>query len=312
MPYKKRLHAFAPLLLLSCFLIPVSGFAQQQESANCLACHSSMKGRIKTTGGAVIELQVNAERFAGSVHAALACTDCHMKYADNPHTSPSGAVPQPVLAIASKISAKHPVDPVAAAACAKCHPDIYAKVLDSVHGRNITDRRQTDGALCIDCHGSAHYIVPVKNPQAKMSRKHQVETCGACHGDKKIIEKYKLEENVMDSFQESFHGRKLHLGHTRAPVCASCHGAHDIKTKNDPTSPVFGNNRLQTCGKCHKGANEKFIPAITHKRPGPIPHYTEKGLMLLVIGVFAFIISHVLLEAFSDIRDAIFKKGREE
>ena len=77
----------------------------------------------------------------------------------------------------------------------------------------------------------------------------------------------------------------------------------------------FARGRLvfeNTCGKCHKGANEKFIPAITHKRPGPIPHYAEKGLMLLVIGVFAFIISHVLLEAMSDIRDSVFRKGREE
>jgi len=123
-----------------------------------------------------------------------------------------------------------------------------------------------------------------------------------------FIEKYNLEENVMDSFKESFHGRKLHLGHTRAPSCASCHNAHDIKTKTDPTSPVFGKNKLETCGKCHKGANEKFVQAITHKKPGPIPHYGEKLLILLTIGVFAFIVLHVLLEVFADIRDSIFRK----
>jgi hypothetical protein len=116
----------------------------------------------------------------------------------------------------------------------------------------------------------------------------------------------------MESFRESFHGRKLHLGHTKAPVCSSCHNSHDIKSKNDPSSPVFGDNKLQTCGKCHKGANEKFIPAITHRPPGPIPHYTEKGLIVLLLSVFAFIITHVLLEAFSDIRDAIFRKGGHE
>ena len=101
-----------------------------------------------------------------------------------------------------------------------------------------------------------------------MGRKHQVETCGKCHGDEKIIEKYKLEENVMESYRESFHGRKLFLGHTKAPTCSSCHGSHDILSKNDPKSPVFGKNKLVTCGKCHKGANEKFVPAITHKTAG--------------------------------------------
>ncbi len=309
MSYKRVLFFYAPLLLLV-LLLPVSGFSQ--ESANCLSCHSAMKGRLKTAGGALIELNVDSGKFQASVHGALSCTDCHMRFSDNPHSSPSGSVPQQVLSISSRISGKYHVDPVAAAACSKCHAGIYEKVLSSVHGKNITEKHQTDGAFCLDCHGSPHYIVPAKDPDSMVGRARQVETCGRCHGDKKIIDKYKLEANVMESFEESFHGRKLFLGHSKVPVCSSCHGSHDIKSKDDPTSPVFGNNRLQTCGKCHKGANEKFIPAITHQPPGPIPHYSEKALILLTMGVFAFIIAHVLLEAFSDIRDAIFRKGRHD
>lgn len=309
MSYKKVLTVFAPLLFLALFL-PQTVFAQ--ESANCLACHSAMKGRLKTSSGALIELNVDTEKFRSSVHGSLSCTDCHMRFSDNPHSSPSASVPTQVMSIASRISSKHGVDPVAAAACNRCHEEIYNKVLGSVHGKNITDKNQTDGALCLDCHGSPHYITSAKDPSSKISRENQVETCGECHGDKKIIEKYNLQENVMNSFQESFHGRKLHLGHMRAPVCASCHNSHDIKSKNDPSSPVFGKNKLQTCGKCHEGANEKFIPAITHRPPGPIPHYAEKALILLTMGVFAFVVLHVLLEAFSDIRDAIFRKEREE
>ena len=309
MPYKKYLFVFAPLLLLF-FISPRA--ALSEESANCLACHTAMKGKLKAASGAIVELNVDSKKFQASVHGALACTDCHMRFSDNPHSSPSASVPADILALSSKISAKYAVDPVAGAACARCHSETYQKVLGSVHGKNVTEKHQTDGALCLDCHGSPHYIVPAKDALSKVGREQQVETCGRCHGDKKIIEKYKLEENVMESFKESFHGRKLHLGHTRAPVCASCHNAHDIKSKSDPSSPVFGNNKLQTCGKCHKGANEKFIPAISHKLPGPIPHYTEKALIVLLLSVFAFIIIHVLLEAFSDIRDAIFRKGGHE
>jgi hypothetical protein len=309
MSYKKYWIALAPFLLLL-FLSPRAVFSD--ESANCLACHSAMKGKVKAAGGALVELNVDTKRFQSSVHGSLACTDCHMRFSDNPHTSPSASVPEDILSLASKISAKYPVDPVAGAACLMCHSETYQKVLASVHGRNVVEKHQTDGALCLDCHGSPHYVVPVKDPKSTVSREQQVETCGRCHGNKKIIEKYKLEENVMESFRESFHGRKLHLGHTKVPVCASCHNAHDIKSKNDPSSPVFGNNKLQTCGKCHKGANEKFIPAISHHPPGPIPHYTEKALIVLLLSVFAFIIVHVLLEAFSDIRDAIFRKGGHE
>ncbi len=308
MAYGRFLVA-APFLLCM-LLLPLRSAAQ--ETGKCLACHSAMKGKIKLANGTLIELNVDTDKFNDSVHNSLSCTDCHLRFTDSPHASPEAAVAASVTAVAAKISRKHTADPVAAAACVNCHEEIVRKVLESVHGRNIVEKNETDGALCLDCHGSPHYIKPIKDPLAKMGRKLQVETCGSCHGKKELIEKYKLEENVMDSFRESFHGRKLHLGHTRAPVCTSCHSSHDIRKKDDPQSPVFGSNKLATCGKCHKGANEKFVPAITHKGPGPIPHYAEKGLILLTMGTFAFIVAHVLLEAFSDIRDAIFRKKEDE
>ncbi|GAB4488753.1 MAG: hypothetical protein OHK006_19570 [Thermodesulfovibrionales bacterium] len=303
----ERVLVVAPLLLI----LILTGAASSQETGKCLACHSAMKGKLKIHSGALIELNVDLDKFNASAHKSLACTDCHIRFSDNPHVSPGSAVPPEIVSLSSKIAAKHTTDPIAAAACMSCHEETYTKVLGSVHGRNIVEKNQTDGALCVDCHGSPHYIRPAKDPESAVGRKNQVKTCGKCHGDPRIIEKYKLEENVMDSFNESFHGRKLLLGHTRAPVCASCHGSHDILKKDDPKSPVFGANKLTTCGKCHKGANEKFVPAITHKRPGPIPHYAEKALILLTMGTFAFIVLHVLLEAFSDIRDAIFRKTEE-
>ncbi len=309
MSYKRVLFPFVSLLFLV-LLLPQVVFSQ--ESASCLACHSAMRGRLKTAGGALIELNVNTEKFQASVHGALSCTDCHMRFSDNPHFSPSGQVPPAILSISSEISAKYHVDPVAAAACSKCHAEIYEKVLKSVHGRNITEKHQADGAFCLDCHGSPHYILPAKDPDSMVGRARQIQTCGRCHGNRAIIEKYKLEENVMESYEESFHARKLALGDSRAPMCSSCHGAHAVMSDTDPASPVFGENKLKTCGRCHKGANTKFIPAITHRPPGPVPHYTEKALIVLLLSVFTFIVLHVLLEAFSDIRDAIFRRGRNE
>jgi hypothetical protein len=305
MPEKKLLFLTASFIFLS-FLI--ANQAYSGEAAKCLGCHNAMKGRIKSSGGINIELNVDTERFNASVHSSLSCTDCHLRFSYNPHASPTDSVPFSVLAVSSKISSKYFVDPVAAAACSICHGDIYSKVLGSVHGKNIIEKKENDGALCLDCHGSPHYIISSDDPNSKISRENHVETCGKCHADKKIIKKYNLEENVMENFRESFHGKKLHIGHTGAPVCSSCHNAHDIKSKDNPASPVYGMNKLKTCSKCHEGANEKFIPAITHKPPGPIPHYAEIGLILLTMGVIAFVVLHVLLEAFSDIRDAIFRK----
>jgi hypothetical protein len=309
MTYKRVLSIFLSFLL-PVLLLPQTAFPQ--ETADCLACHSAMKGRLRTTGGTLIELNVNTEKFQDSVHGTLSCTDCHIRFSDNPHSSPSGPVPPAILSISSKISSKFHVDPVAAAACTKCHTEIYQKVLESTHGKNIVEKHQSDGAFCLDCHGSPHYIVPAKDPTSMISRVRQVQTCGKCHGDKKIIGKYNLEENVMESYEESFHGRKHALGDSRAPICSSCHGAHGIVSDTDPASPVYGKNKLKTCGKCHSGANAKFIPAITHRPPGPIPYYAEKALIVLLLSVFTFIVLHVLLEAFSDIRDAIFRRGGKE
>ena len=126
----------APLLFLALLLLPTPGFCQ--DSAKCLSCHSAMKGRIKTASGALVELNIDADKFAASKHGSLSCTDCHLRFADNPHATPSSDVPQAVLELSSKISSKFKIDPVAGAACSTCHEEIYKKLLGSVHGKNIS------------------------------------------------------------------------------------------------------------------------------------------------------------------------------
>jgi len=152
--------------------------------------------------------------------------------------------------------------------------------------------------------------VPLKSPDSPVNRDNVVETCGHCHGSEELQAKYGLEANVMEGYEESFHGRKHHLGHKGAPSCASCHGAHDVRSADDPESPVHGTaNKIKLCGKCHAGANEKFVVSYTHKPVGPIPHYAEKALIILLISTIAFTIIHVILEAYSDVRDTVFRKG---
>jgi hypothetical protein len=137
-----------------------------------------------------------------------------------------------------------------------------------------------------------------------------VETCGKCHEEKHLAEKYNFSKLVMERYLESFHGRKLKLGHAGAPSCASCHGSHDIVDVKDPKSPVGSvEAKKKTCGKCHAGATEKFVAAITHQPMHPIAHWTEIGLIVLTVSVFIFIIVHVLLDIFADIRDRLFRKG---
>ncbi|HET6513818.1 MAG TPA: hypothetical protein VFG09_01545, partial [Thermodesulfovibrionales bacterium] len=300
------------LLLISVFLPspPVSA-----ETFTCLACHTAMKAKIRTDKGILIEVNIDEERFSKSVHGMIGCTACHKTFINNPHESPKGDVGKGIAGLVSLIAPKAAVDPVAYSACTDCHSDIYKAVSESVHGRNIMEKKQKDGAFCLDCHGSPHYIMPAKSGESMVNHWKIVTTCGECHDKQEIAKKYNLGTHIIERYQESFHGKKYALGHPDAPTCVDCHGAHGIKKWDDPASPVSWEKRVQTCGRCHPGATKKFVTAITHKPTGkdnPIPYYGEKILIVLTLGVFLFVVGHVIIEAFSEIRDHVFRKKKED
>jgi hypothetical protein len=226
------------------------------------------------------------------------------------HQGLSGGKPDnAVLTLASAISPKSKIDPIAQAACVGCHPDIYEAYKTSVHGKNVIIKKSSDGPVCTSCHGSPHYIQPKSGKESMINQFNVVRTCGACHEEKIMSEKYGFSTHVMERYKESFHGRKLRVGDTRAPSCVNCHGSHDIKSAKDPASPVAGPNKIKTCAKCHAGATEKFVAAITHKPLHPIAHFSEIALIILTVSTFIFIIIHVLLDIYADIRDRLFRKG---
>jgi hypothetical protein len=286
------------------------------ETITCLVCHSAMKGKVKTEKGVVLEVNINEERFSKSVHGSLDCTTCHKTFQTNPHEAPpKGSLSPEVADLVGRISSKALTDPVAYASCLDCHREIYQTISESVHGKNIMEKKRKDGALCKDCHGSPHYIFPAKSPESMVNKWKIVETCAACHGNEEKAREYGINGLAVETYKENFHGRKHQIGHGDAPTCINCHGAHNIKKWSDPSSLMSVEKRIETCGKCHPGATKKFVTAITHKPLGkdnPIPYYGEKGLILLTMGTFAFIVSHVLLDAFADIRDRLFRKDKED
>lgn len=303
---------FLPVILLMFFMLASLSHA---ETYTCLVCHSTMKQKIKTETGDVINLWIDEERFSSSVHGFASCDTCHKLYSENPHQRPSKAIPSNLIEVFNKMKPKARVDGVALVACMDCHPDVYNDYAEGIHGKNIIAKKQKDGPSCIDCHGSAHYIVSKSSKESSVHRANMVNTCGNCHNNEEIAKKYGYGFHIVEKYNESFHGKKYRLGHENAPTCVDCHGYHKVKKWDDPESPVAMNNRKITCGKCHKGATEKFVVAITHKPIGkdnPIPYYTEKALMVLTISVFAFITIHVILEILAEIRDYVFRKKEEK
>jgi predicted CXXCH cytochrome family protein len=285
------------------------------DNLSCLICHGELKGNYVTQKGVTTSLHVDGEKFAASVHGDLDCTFCHLKYQDNPHESAAGEVDESILKISKAIAAKSPVDPIAQAACTQCHEEIYAQVKQSVHGKNIFEKKESDAALCVDCHGSPHEIVPVGEGgghgeaiQSAVAYERIVTTCGKCHEKKSVSLKYGFSTKIIDRYNESFHGKKYHLGGRNLPVCTTCHGSHDVRSQKDPEAMVNGEKKVALCGQCHAGANAKFVAAITHKPLGkdnPIPYYAEKGLILLTFTVISGCALHILLDIFALVRTTV-------
>ena len=294
---RKWLNAVS-LFLFTLLLVPSAHAAA--DAAACLGCHGSMEGAAK----------VDQEKFSKSVHGGMNdCTMCHLALKGSQHQGLSSARPdKTVLDLAAAISPKAKSNAVAQAACVNCHSDTYAAYKTSIHGRNVIGKKSSDGPVCTDCHGSPHYIQPKTSRESAVNHFNIVESCGKCHEEKFMSEKYGFSTHVMQRYKESFHGRKLKVGHKNAPSCAGCHGAHDVKSQKDPFSPVNAANKIKTCDKCHKGATEKFVAAITHKPMHPIAHWTEIGLIVLTVSTFMFICIHVLLDIFADIRERLFRK----
>ncbi len=290
------------------------------DNLSCLVCHGALKGDYMTRQGVRTSLHVDGEKYASSVHADLDCTTCHLKYQDHPQKSLDQGLDETILSIAQVIQKKSPVDPVAQAACIQCHSEIYQQVKQSIHGVNIFEKNETDAALCLDCHGSPHEIVSAPGANTKIGHlksavayEQIVTTCGRCHEQKSVSLKYGFSTRIIERYNESFHGKKYHLGGKNLPVCTTCHGSHNIRSHKDPQSPVHDANKIALCNQCHKGANARFVAAITHKpigRDNPIPYYAEKGLIILTIGVIAGCALHILLQIYATIRDAIQLRRR--
>jgi len=88
---------------------------------------------------------------------------------------------------------------------------------------------------CIDCHEDADLNDDDEHPERL-----DPVYCGNCHDD------------VQLDFEASIHGQALNRNAPYAPTCSECHGTHEVKAKNDPSSKTFKMNIPIMCGRCHK------------------------------------------------------------
>ena len=182
--------------------------------------------------------------------------------------------------------------------CGKCHEEEKKAYMTSIHGKEVMEKNNSDAAVCSDCHTSHN----IESPEKDSMKLTITKNCGSCH------------ETSMKTYLASYHGQVNRLGYTNTAKCYDCHGGHELKSIDDPTSTVHLDNRLETCRTCHEDAPEGFLGFHAHGNADDFERYpgiwiTAKFMNLLIIGVFLFFWTHVILWFYREFRDRQQGKG---
>jgi len=232
------------------------------EPADCAACHAAQR-----------------EQFARSVHAALACTECHggdkayeLPPADVQRYTAAEAATRPPFDHGTSFRGK-PARAAVPLACGECHADVermnpfglrtdqLARYWTSGHGKTLKTKGDDRVAVCTDCHG-VHEIQPGHKLGSRTHPFSVPGTCAACHTDAALMAEYGLPVEVVDEYRQSVHGRLLlEQQDTGAPTCATCHGNHSAMP------PGFASVGA-VCGQCHDHVNKYFATSVHFEQEG--------------------------------------------
>ncbi len=214
--------------------------AAKPSNADCLACHGDQT-LSKEENGKPVSLFVDEAKYKASIHGSMfSCTDCHTD-------------------VTSAVHEREPQKP----SCATCHADQDAAYMKGFHAKAAKSGDKY-AARCVDCHGGAHEILPAGDPKSKVNHANIPATCGACHGQKFVMEASGHSAQAFYSYQESVHGKNIAKEGEKstAAVCTDCHGAHDIRNAGDPSSPIFKFKVPDTCAKCHGSEAAEYKVSI--------------------------------------------------
>ena len=259
------------------------------QVALCESCHVSKDAVANST----LLGRKFVSSFDNSVHGAAlhegkadaaSCVDCHGSHETNQ-----------AMATNSKVNMQN-----VASTCAKCHEKEAAEFHSSVHAVALA-KGNADSPSCTRCHGE-HDIKSRKDPSSAINAKNlSQQVCASCHGSVRLAKKYGLSSDRFSTFSDSYHGLAVRGGAVEVVNCASCHGAHGVKSQNDPSSNIHKDRLVQTCGNCHPGASTGFTIGNVHASETspdqePILYWVSTLYVLLIIVVVGGMALHNLLD----------------
>ncbi len=218
----------------------------------CTKCHTN----VELTGN-FHSVKYYTDKFCGdchesedvrdsletSVHAQLACSDCHKYETNNFEKHQDG------------------VSSLKIAACSTCHKYEADQHRESIHGISL-EHGVEEAAKCWDCHGS-HNIKNINEKTSPVYAQNIPKTCAHCHSNVKLMSKYpNAAGSPVAAYDKSVHGRLLAEGMQGVANCTSCHGVHDIKNIVQPGSKISPFNIPNTCKTCHPMEVQRYQESI--------------------------------------------------
>jgi len=187
------------------------------ESQYCLMCHRhSLTMPLKS--GEHLALFVDERLISKSVHGKLPCSNCHEGFSKDIH---------PLRVYKNK----REYSSIMGGTCKKCHAEADKLYTGSIHDI-VLKEGNLKAPSCTDCHGF-HTVV-----KATTDRNFGLLSCAKCHG----------EEN--NAYEKSIHNTARIKEKENAPVCSSCHRAHDVKVT------AMTMKMKEVCLTCHKNADK--------------------------------------------------------
>lgn len=225
-------------------------------------------------------MSVHGRAVAAGQEDAATCSDCHGVHNILPARDPG-----------SKIN--HWNIPQT---CGACHTKIRDVYLESIHGQAVA-RSVRDAPVCSDCHGEHNILAPAEPQSLVNPARLSTVTCGRCHADERLAQRYSLPLDKVPAYQGSYHGLALREGSQTVANCASCHGVHNIFPSNDPRSTVNPANLAHTCGNCHPGAGTAFAIGPVHVLPAsasehPVVKWIRRIYWVLIPLALIFMLFH--------------------
>ena len=221
--------------------------------AFCGHCHASADYMKKFDPASPIDL---VDRFVKSAHGqSLKKVSDQLAAAEKAEAAPSGPDGRPLAGEAKPAAAEPDTAAKPDAVAPDAAPTVAAAPAEGEPAK-LPPEVVRQLVNCSSCHPH-HKMRASGDPQSNLYASQIAAMCGSCHPQQR------------DLVSADIHGKagpKNEGGVGTALSCNECHGkdVHGLLPVKDRHSPVFVNNQVESCGRCHeeKGSKQSYLDSV--------------------------------------------------